>query len=351
MQILPAETFFAGEFDVDECQVCGSIILQSAARMNFELAGLAPLASDEFDFPRFLDNFVARCERHSACARYEKKREREERCGERARTSAVGSVVIPNPRGLYGVRDLLFVLEGRLAGDVNRVSAIQDARILPDWKLEKGEEKNSKRRLGARKVMEKLRVAGAVAARRNERVRLRIGHAAAHEFEQRRAAHTDILQSRERRARENRLSLRSMTRDFENNRVGKSGQVHGFKLARVLAELVEAGEGENHLLAHPGLAQTDNILRAKRLSVTVEHLHRLDAGGIRKSGVAQFHDFGHFGRRNVQRPQLLNAVVIHPRAVELLRVGHGRSMIAAREKSRENKRENGAATRSAGARA
>src|SRR5208282_2911536 len=128
--------------------------------MNFELVGLAPLASDEFDFPRFLDNFVARRERHSACARYEKKREREERCGERARTSAV-----------------------------------QDAEILPDWKLEKGEEKNSKRRLGARKVMEKLRVAGAVAARRNERVRLRIGHAAAHEFEQRRAAHTDILQS------------------------------------------------------------------------------------------------------------------------------------------------------------
>jgi len=84
--------------------------------------------------------------------------------------SAAASVVIPNPRALCGVRDLLFALEGRSIEDVNRPSAIQDAEILPDWKVEKGEEKNG--RLGARKVMEKLRVAGPVAAGRNERVRL-----------------------------------------------------------------------------------------------------------------------------------------------------------------------------------
>lgn len=200
-------------------------------------------------------------------------------------------------------------------------------------------------------MMEQLRIAGAVAARGNQRVRLRIGDAAAHEFKQRGAAHSRILQPRERRAREHRLSLRSMTRHFENHRIRKPRQVHGFQLARVLPEIVEAGELENHLLAHPGLAQTDDILRPERLSVIVEHLHCLNAGGIRKSGVAHFHDFGHFGRRDVQRPQLLNVIVIHPGTVELLRVGHGRSMMAAREKSRENKRENGIAKRSAGAQA
>jgi hypothetical protein len=79
--------------------------------MNLELARLAPLTNGEFHFPRFLDNPVTRRERHSACARHEQKRERGERCGEWARTSVA-----------------------------------QDARILPDWKLEKGEEKIGQRR-------------------------------------------------------------------------------------------------------------------------------------------------------------------------------------------------------------
>jgi hypothetical protein len=110
--------------------------------MNFELAGRA---GDKFHFPGFFDNLVARRKRDGASARYEQKREREKSCSKRTRMSAAASVVIPNPRALCGVRDLLFALEGRSIEDVNRPSAIQDAEILPDWKLEKGEEKNGHR--------------------------------------------------------------------------------------------------------------------------------------------------------------------------------------------------------------
>ena len=126
-------------------------------------------------------------------------------------------------------------------------------------------------------MTEKLRVGRAVAARGNERVRLRIGHAPPHEFEQRRAAHARIFQPRQRRARKNRLSFRSVTRHFQNNRIRKPRQVHGLEFARILSETVEAGELENHLLAHPGLAQTDDIVGPERLSVFVKQLHGLNA--------------------------------------------------------------------------
>jgi hypothetical protein len=191
-------------------------------------------------------------------------------------------------------------------------------------------------------VMEQLRVAGAVTARGNERVRFGIGHAAAHEFKQGRAAHARILQSRERRARENRLAVRSMARHFENHGVRESGEMHSFKLARVLPEIVEAGEGENHLVAHPGLAHADDVVRPERLSALVIYLHRLNAGGIRKSGVMKFQDFGHFGGCDAQRSKLLNTVVIHPGAIQLLRVGDGGRVMAPPEKRCENKYDNAA---------
>ena len=164
---------------------------------------------------------------------------------------------------------------------------------------------------------EDLRVGGAMAAKRDDRGCLRIRNAAPRELEERQFAHTGVFQTGERRTCENRLARRAMAGHFQKNGVRKARETHGLKLSRAQSQLIQLRKFENRFFAHLRAKQTGDLAaRIERLAASPIDVHGRDAAGIRKSALPRGGELRDFRRRDVERFQLLDGVVIHPGGIE-----------------------------------
>ena len=173
--------------------------------------------------------------------------------------------------------------------------------------------------LKGREVADNLGVGGAVAAKRDDGGGLRIGNAAAHEFEQGQFAHARVFQVGERSAGENGPARRALARHFEENGVRKAGEPHGLKLSRSHPQLVHPGKFEDRVFADLRANQAgDFIAPIERLAAAAINLDCCNAACVGKSGLPRGDELSDFRRCDIKGRQLVNGVVIHPGSIERL---------------------------------
>lgn len=174
---------------------------------------------------------------------------------------------------------------------------------------------------GTAEPAQNLRIAGPAAPEGNDRLRFRIRHSAAGQLEQRRPAQAGILEPCKRRPGKDRLALCAVLGHFQDDIVGKPGEVHGFILASRRPELIQGGEFKNRPIVHARLNQpSDRGSCIERLSTAMKNADDLNAIAVRQSCVVHLQNVRNFRAGDVQRLQLLDGVVGHARIIEQLRI-------------------------------